>query len=139
MRIRGWLLVGVFTLAGCDVAQEFEDVSSQSAYRAYVGAEYALKVEMHLSGVNAPPGYEKSVDYYVVNPSVPSWSGPELITRDTLPVGTVLRVESVHRCTNCVFDKLVEAKITLPGVKARADLPIHLPLQYLGDEFARRL
>jgi hypothetical protein len=138
MCIRLLLILGILALAGCNTAQEFEDVSSQSAYRAYVGSEYALKVEMHLSGVNAPPGYEKSVDYYVVNPSVPSWSGPELITRDTLPVGTVLRVESVHRCTNCVFGKLIKAKITLLGYKAR-DLPTHIPLQYLSDEFTRRL
>jgi hypothetical protein len=139
MRARLLLIPIILAVAGCDTAQEFEDVSSASTYQAYIGVSYASKVEMHLSGVNAPPGYEKSVDYYVVKPSAPSWSGPELISRETLPVGTVLRVESVHRCKNCVFGKLIKAKITLPGYKGRIDLPVHIPLQYLGEDFARRL
>ena len=80
MPLRSLLILGIFAVAGCNNAQQFEDVSSASAYQTYIGVGYASKVEMHLSGVNAPPGYEKSVDYYVVNPSVPSWGGPELIT-----------------------------------------------------------
>ena len=139
MPLRSLLILGIFAVAGCNTAQQFEDVSSASAYQTYIGVGYASKVEMNLSGVNAPPGYEKSVDYYVVNPSVPSWGGPELITRETLPVGTVLNVESVHRGTNCVFGKLFKAKITLPGYKGRIDLPVHIPLQYLTDEFTSRL
>ena len=139
MDVRWLLLVGMLALGGCDVAQEFEDVSDEPAYRSYVGGEFMLTVEMHLSGVNAPPGYESSVDYYVVNPSVPDWRGPELITRETLPIGTVLRVVSVHRCTNCVFGKSVKARVTLPGYKTRIDLPTHIAVEYLSEEFTRRL
>lgn len=139
MRARLLLILTFLALAGCSTVQRFEDVSAASAYRTYVGGVYALKVEMHLSGVHAPPGYGQSIDYYVVNPSVPGWSGPELITRETLPVGTALRVESVHRCTNCFLGEVVKAKITLPGHQGAIDLPIHIPIQYLSDANARRL
>lgn len=139
MRTRLSLIVVTLGLAGCNTAQEFEDVSSAAAYNNYVGVEYILKAEMHLSGVNAPPGYEKSIDYYVVNPAAPSWSGPELITRETLPVGTVVRVASVHRCTNCLSKKRLRATITLPSHQLRDDLPVHIPLEFLSDEFASRL
>ncbi len=95
---------------------------------------------MHLSGVNAPPGYEKTVDYYVLNPTSPGWSGPELITRDTLPQGTLIKVESVHRCTNCLFDfgDRLEAKIHLPHNQTQFDRPIKIPLRFLDPPFARK-
>ncbi len=136
--VRLFLIAGLSIFCGCQTQQKYEDVSTTEAYRAYVGARYELKGTMHLSGVNAPPGYEQTVDYYVVNPASPSWSGPELITRDLLPPGTVIQVESVHRCTNCLFEKLIKAQIRLPNYRTQLSLPIHIPLQYLGAEFARK-
>lgn len=137
----GWLLLiaGVLGVCGCETAQKFEDVSSAPAYRAYVGARYELTVAMHLSGVNAPPGYEKTVDYYVVGPASPSWSGPELITRDTLPPGTVLEVDAVRRCTNCLFGQVVEANVRIHDYRTQFHRPVHISLEYLRAEFVRPL
>lgn len=132
------LVFGFLVIASCDTVQKYENVSLDPAYRSYVGALYEFKVAMHISGVNAPPGYKKRVDYYVVNPASPSWGGPELITRDTLPPGTAVEVESVHRCTNCLFGKLFKAKIQIPYYRTEFALPIHVPLQYLAPDFARR-
>ncbi len=125
--------------AGCtSVQSRYEAVSSQPEYEDIVGSEYTFRAEMHLSGVNAPPGYEPTVDYYVVKPAAPSWSGPELITRETLPVGTIARVEAVERCTNCPFENRLRARITLAAYP-RLDRPVYLPLQYLNDDMATRL
>ncbi len=134
------LLTGVLSICGCNTPAKFEEVSSDPAYSSYVGAGYVLSVPMHISGVNAPPGYEKTVDYYVVNPTSPSWGGPELITRDTLPRGTLIKVESVHRCTNCILDfgDRVKARIRIPSYRAQFDLPIHIPLQYLDPRFVQK-
>lgn len=131
--------VGVL-MAGCDVAARFEDVSSRAPYSDYVGGVFELRVRMHISGVNAPPGYEKTVDYYVVKPASPSWSGPELITRETLPVGTLVEVEAVQRCTNCFLDfgDRLKAKIRIRGYSPQSDCPIEVPLEYLAPEFVRK-
>ena len=130
----------VLSFCGCDTPAKFKEVSSDAAYHSYVGAVYVLEVPMHLSGVNAPPGYEKTVDYYVLNPASPSWSGPELITRDTLPQGTLIEVESVHRCINCIFDfgDRLEAKIRIPNIRMQFDRPIKIPLEFLDPRFARK-
>lgn len=125
-----------FGLCGCSMVQRFEDVGSVSEYRSYVGSTYRMQVPMHLSGVNAPPGYEKTVNYYKLNPTSPSWGGPELITRETLPVGTVVTVKSVRRCTNCPFDKVVEAEISIVGYTTAVSRPIFIPLTYLTPGFA---
>ncbi len=130
------ILLGVF---GCSTVQRFEDVSDAPAYRAYVGATFRLEVAMHLSGVNAPPGYGQTVDYYVVHPTSPSWSGPELITRDLLPAGTELNVKAVRRCTNCLFDERFEAEISLPAHLTQQTRPIHIRLTHLTPELARKL
>ena len=141
-RLPLWLLLipSLLSFGGCNTAAKFEEVSADAAYHSYVGAVYELEVPMHLSGVNAPPGYEKTVDYYVLNPVSPSWSGRELITRETLPAGTVLEVESVHRCTNCIFDfaDRLEARIRLPHYRTQLDRPIKIPLQFLEPNFARK-
>jgi hypothetical protein len=125
-------------LLGCSTTQRFEDVSAAPAYRAYVGATYRLQVAMHLSGVNAPPGYEKTVDYYVVTPTSPGWAGPELITRDTLAVGTDVTVTAVRRCTNCPLDEVVDAEIRVSGYTTAFARPIHIRVKYLAPDFATK-
>jgi hypothetical protein len=132
------LLAGIFIVSGCNTPQRFEDVSSSLASRAYVGARYELQVAMHLSGVNAPPGYEKTVDYYVIDPVSPSWSGPELITRDVLAPGTEIIVDSVRRCINCPFDEIVSAAVRISGEPTPLGRPIYVQLKYLAPDFARR-
>lgn len=139
---RSWspLIVALALLvSGCTTPQQLENVSSRPDFRDYIGATYELLVPVHLSGVNAPPGYEKTVDYYVINPASPSWSGPELITRETLAHGLEIVVESVHRCTNCPFDDIVKAEVRIIGHQTEFTRPIHIQLKFLGPEFARRL
>lgn len=121
-------------------AVRFEEVSADPAYQSYVGVEYVLTVPMQLSGVNAPPGYGKTVDYYVVDAPASNWSGPELVTRVTLPPGTRLRVESVLRCTTCYLDggARIKAGIRLLDYRTPVDRPIHIPLPYLAPAFVRR-
>lgn len=119
---------------------KFEDASDEAAYRPYIGAIYVSQVPMHLSGVNAPPGYGKTIDYYRLNPATPSWSGPELITRETLPPGTLIEVEAVERCTNCIFDAKdrLEARVRLPQQQMQSAHPITISLNYLAPPFTLR-
>ena len=132
------LSAALLGVCGCSTPQRFQDVSSSPDYRTYVGATYLLKVPMHISGVNAPPGYQKTVDYYVVNPTSPSWSGPELITRDTLAAGTEVTVTAVRRCINCPFDEVVDAEIRISGYVTEFTRPIHLGVKYLAPNFATK-
>lgn len=134
------ILAIVAVFSGCNTRARFEDVSKQRAYGSYVGEEYVLKVPMHLSGVNLPPGYHKIIDVYVVNPVSHTFTGPELITRDTLPPGTMIVVDSVHRCTNCFLDfkDRLEAHLRIPNYRSTLDRPITISLEYLEPQFAER-
>ncbi len=132
------LSAALLGVCGCSTPQRFQDVSSSSAYRAYVGAAYLLKVPMHISGVNAPPGFRKTVDYYVVNPTSPSWSGPELITRDTLAAGTEVTVTAVRRCINCLFEEVIDAEIRVSGYGTEFTRPIYVDMKYPTSDFATK-
>ncbi len=131
------LFVAVLAITpGCSIPAKFQDVSEDKAFSAYVGAQYTLKAPMHLSGVNLPPGYRQVIDVYSIHPTSPNWSGPELITRDILPAGTRLIVESVHRCTNCIFEKeRFEARVKIVDYTPAIDRPIKISLKYLSAEF----
>ena len=132
------LSAALLSVCGCTTPQRFQDVSSSPDYRAYVGDKYLLKVPMHISGVKAPPGYQKTVDYYVVNPASAGWSGPELITRDTLAAGTEVTVTAVRRCINCPFEEVVDAEIRVLGYMTEFARPIHLDVKYLASNFATK-
>lgn len=134
----GLLGLGIMLALGCTTAATYADVSAQLAYRELTGARYELRVPMHLSGVNAPPGYEKTIDFYTVSPASPGWSGPELVSRCTLPPGTWVAVRGVRRCTNCPFETRVEALVEIAGVTVDARFPVSISLEYLAPEFARR-
>ena len=124
---------------GSGIAAKYVDVSTEPAYRKFVGARYELRVPMHLSGVNAPRGYERTIDYYTLNPATPSWTGPELITRRTLPSGTMVAVKSVRRCRNCPFDSRVEALVQIDGVDIDSRFSVSISLGHLAPSFAREV
>lgn len=132
------LLAVLLSVCGCSTPQRFADVSSSPTYRAYVGRTYRLKVPMHISGVNAPPGYQKTVDSYVVTPTSPGWSGPELITRHTLAAGTEVTVKSVRRCINCLYAEVVDAEIRISGYMTEFTRPIHVGVKYLTPDYATK-
>jgi hypothetical protein len=132
------LLATVLFLCGCNTRAKFEDASDNPASSSYVGAGYLLKVPMHISGVNLPPGYRKVVDIYSVNPAASTLSGPEIVTQDTLPPGTLIVVDSVHRCTNCIFGERVEARIRIPGYKTQVDRPIKISLKHLEPQYVEK-
>lgn len=133
------LTASVLVFCGCSTAQRFEDVSSDPVHSAIVGGHFNLKVPIHISGVNAPPGYEKLIDYYVVHQTSPSWSGPELITRDTLPSGTIFTVESVRQCSNCPFERVIDATIRFSSYATEVSRPVHIKLAYLSTELMEPL
>lgn len=81
-------------LAGCSVS--YKDISSDDRFVSYIGKEYIFLEDMHLSGVNLPPGYEDTIDVYTISRKSRAWGGPELITRVTLKKGTTIRVIGIY-------------------------------------------
>lgn len=120
------LLIFIF---GC--ALRFEDVSPE--YSSLLGNRFSLESEMYISGANLPPGYGKDINIYIIGPTRPSWTGPELITRNTLEKGTVLKIQGVRRSINSVLleGKQTEAVVDVELYEKAVKVPVVIELKYL--------
>lgn len=124
-------LAGTVGISGC-WALKYADVSDSPDYRDEVGNRYVSIGTMRISGVNLPPGYGPEIDYYHLEPTLDwDWNGPERISRETLPVGTMVTVESIWRCTNCPFEERVDAGVAVDGFAKDVDVPIRIDIDYL--------
>ena len=117
-------------ISGCVL--KFEDVSER--YSTWINMRFSLKTEMYISGVNLPPGYGKDINIYTIQPTLPTWSGPELITRDTLKPGTFLKVVGIRRSINSVLleGKKIEAVVEVEPYEKDVNVPVVIELKYLN-------
>lgn len=120
-----------FILNGCDA--EYKDVSEGHDFIYYIKTSYVLTSDMDISGVNLPPGYSKEINVYIISSRDHSWSGPEVITRDILKKGTLITINKVYECTNCLTfgNKLRHAIVTIKNYKTEINVPIQLNLELI--------
>ena len=90
---------------------------------------------MYISGINLPPGYGKDINIYSIHSIDPTWDGPELINRDTLRPGTILKILSIRRSTNfAIFnDKKVEAIVSVEPYKKTVNVPVVINLNFINS------
>lgn len=122
------LILTFLLITGC--IAKFKDVSDEPQYKSLLNNTYILTEAMYISGVNSPPGYGKDINVYTIGPTNPTWSGPELITRNTLQEGTLLTIQSIKECTNC-FSERVVAYVTVEPFKKVVNVPIYINLNHI--------
>jgi hypothetical protein len=117
----------------CGCVLEYEDVSEEPEYSSLLNTCYSLNTEMRIYGVNLPPGYGKDINVYIINPMHLMWSGPELITKDTLKSGTILEVQSIRKSINSVLfeGKKVQAVVTVKPYTKAVNVPVVIDLEYI--------
>ena len=93
------LLVAATIAFACDAA--YVEMTG-SPYDSVVGIEFRTRRELIIHGVLAP-GSEGNADadWYTVTPR-PGIAGREVVSRSVLPPGTVMRIERVLLCENCL-------------------------------------
>ncbi len=125
-------MIVLVLLLGCGIPATYTDVSNHPDFEWLVGRRFRLVEAMNISGVNLPPGYGEEIDVYFIDPTNLNWSGPELITRNTLEAGTVLTVQSV---VECCFGTTREAVVASDPYVIAVDVPIRIDLKYLVDSY----
>lgn len=93
--------LSLLTLATCLVGcrAKYEDVTSEQEFASLVGKSFVVKGDWIIHGVS--DSYDPPIDYFVITPR-PGFTGPEVLSRRSMTSGTILRVDAVRRCTNCV-------------------------------------
>ena len=93
-----FLTFSILLLCGC--LAEFKDISSQEEYEQLIGFEYETTQNLLIYGYTLKLERNKKIDGFAIY-EIPGVSGPEYITKEILPKGTVFTILQVNKCSNC--------------------------------------
>jgi hypothetical protein len=93
---------------------------------------------MLISGINLPPGYGQKINVYKISSLSPTWTGPEIISRHTLPKGTRITITSIKKCTNC-YKRTVVSTVEISDYSNCTLAPIEFDLEYIRQKYVERL
>ena len=124
------ILFMTFSLSGCLIT-EWEDVSSESEFSQIIGTELKTKVKFIIHGVTMEPNYEEILHHYALM-EAPGFSGPEVLSRNKVQIGTKFKLVKVIRCVDCTFKK---EKIVLELVSSNKFLDA--PITYSYDRYIK--
>lgn len=110
---------------------KFEDISTDQTYQGLVHQVLKSKQEFYIYGITVDPNYKKKVDYYVII-KPPGIGGREVLSEETLPKGTLMRIEKVTRCTNCLLDHYINLVVSFLNDNQYGDIPVKL--RHLGTD-----
>ena len=112
-------------LVGCPLPlAKFEDISTDKKYHGLVHNVLKSKKELYIYGITADQNYKKKVDYYVIT-EPPGIGGPEVLSQASLPKGTIVKIEKIISCTNCL-DHRVQLIVSFSNDNKYGDIPVKL-------------
>jgi len=140
LKIKLGIIFLVFILSsGCLL--RYKDVSSEPEYNFLLGTRYTLVTNMLIYGVNLPPGYGKEINVYIITPDIAGMTGPEIIVKDHLHLGTILKIQSVRKSVNHLPGwQSIEAIVLEDSYTKNKDIPVVIDLKYIqSTNYMRRL
>ena len=90
------VFVLVFLLTAC--VAEFGDDSKN--YQSIMNAEYETTSKLFVFGYTLKVEEEPKIDGYALH-EPPGISGPEILSKSQLPIGSKFRIYKVVKCSNC--------------------------------------
>ena len=144
----------ISTMVACGEVT-MNDSSLAPAYTSVIGKKFRIKEDLWALGITTDKNYKSNRDYIVLVPGV-GFSGPEVVSRDRLKKGTIIKVVRVLEAKSLFSSKVVyvveeigsrkfdgvEMRITLTGssdspnfgldssVYEKIDLGGHSPGEY---------
>ncbi len=110
---------------------DFDDISSNPKYVNIISQSYKTKIMLRVHGVNMDPVIGKDIHEYLVTP-IPGIGGREIITKDSLNIGSVIRVDKVLLCSNCLLDFIPRIKVQISILSEDTFNKYNV---YMGDSF----
>ena len=95
------LLLLTFNMFGCEL-MEYDDISSNKLELPFINAKYVSQKELLIFGINTDGNYKNKVinHFSIIEP--PGIGGRYVISKETLPIDTVIKIIKVERCNNCL-------------------------------------
>jgi len=90
----------ILLLVACSLPRsEYVDVSHEQRFQGLLGVPRITKSDLLLLGIDSYPS-KNQISYFMLMPR-PGFEGPEVLSRSSLPSGSVVRIVGVESCTNC--------------------------------------
>lgn len=83
-----------------------DDYSSEPAYISIIGKKFRVKEDVWALGITSDKNYKNKRDYIVLVPGV-GFSGPEVVSRDRLSKGSIVKVVRVFKAKSLFSSKVV--------------------------------
>ena len=111
-------------LSGC--LQKTETIRHTQPYDKLIGSVYQSLVPLYLYGVTLDPNYKQVTSAYSLRTPPGKISGPEVVSMVKLPVGTIVKVYDVQRCTNCFIWSPITLMVNILSYEEALNFPISL-------------
>lgn len=89
----------VFLVSCC--TPSYRDVSGSAEYVHLIGREFRSLDQLMIYGVSYDKRYETIAEFVIAEK--PGFGGPEVLTRDVLPIHSLIQVNQIMACTNCLY------------------------------------
>jgi len=111
-----FLILVSISLFGCSA--EFEDISDSSKYVQYLGVEYETTKDLLIYGYTLKLEKNKKLDGFAIYAPPSVASGPEFLSKEILPKGSVFSIIKIQKCSNCFpFSAYIQFLIKFKGLE----------------------
>ncbi len=124
-------VLSLFVLCGC--VAKFNDESVK--YSSIINKEYTTLKDLDVYGYTLKVEKNKKLDGYTIH-QPPGVSGPEIVSRTLLPIGTKFRIYRIESCSNCVpFTSYTRYLIKLVNQGDFAAVPMHFGEDIINEKY----
>jgi hypothetical protein len=126
-------------ISGCSYyIVSFKDVSNELPYSKVVNLTFETKCELLIDGYNLDSIPGKEIHQYAIK-SPPIAKTRYILSRDKIPIGTLLTLTTVKRCTDCFLDfkPRIKIEVTSIDLKQEYDVPIVIDDELLVNNWGK--
>lgn len=105
--------------------KQYADVSGDPSFGGLIGATYQTLEDLEVLGITMDRDYKQIVDHFVIA-AKPNFAGREVVSRERLKKGTLLRVSRILECSNCIFADGLEVEVDVLGSDRYAGAHVQL-------------
>ena len=121
-------------LCACDAS--YRDISSDPVQKTLIGRVCKVAADLRAHGVTRKIEREKKTDYISI--WNPGFTGPEMTFFEVLAPNTELKVLAARECSNCLFDRRLEYKVSVTPEPSRfAGKPAYIRAESMVEPHVR--
>ncbi len=126
-----FFILVITSIPGCWIIN-YQDISSDVKYAHLIGTQYQSLQKLRIQGRTWDTGYRKKIDVYSVV-KYPGSSEHDIIFSKQLKPGSIIKINAILQCSNCLFGTLMAVRIDLLSEELENGIPIRMHTMLVED------